>query len=82
MKPVDEDDDDILDEYGLRGLESTSVPEIKDAEVTRGPSQFSGNTLGSRIMWSTVKSATQITVQVNFLSIGTFWGTLFGKPIT
>ena len=45
-------------------------------------SVFASNSLGNGIMWSTARPAITITLQVNFLSTGTFWGTMFGKSLS
>ena len=42
---------------------------------------FGINSLGTGIMWSTAKPAIVITLQVNFLQTGTFWGTMYGKTL-
>lgn len=42
---------------------------------------FGINSLGTGIMWSTAKPAIVITLQVQFLATGTFWGTMYGKTL-
>ena len=43
---------------------------------------FGGAALGNEIMWATAKPAITITLQVNFLQTGTFWGTMYGKTLS
>lgn len=45
-------------------------------------SVFAANSLGNGIMWASARPAITITLQVNFLSTGTFWGTMFGKTLS
>lgn len=43
---------------------------------------FSSNSLGNGIMWATARPAITITLQVNFLATGTFWGVMLGKSLS
>lgn len=43
---------------------------------------FSSNSLGNGIMWATARPAITITLQVNFLQTGTFWGCMLGKTLS
>lgn len=43
---------------------------------------FSSNSLGNGIMWASARPAIVITINVQFLQTGTFWGTLYGKTLS
>lgn len=43
---------------------------------------FSSNSLGNGIMWATARPAITITIQVNYLQTGTFWGVMLGKTLS
>ena len=42
---------------------------------------FASNSYGVGINWSTARPAASITLQVNFLALGTFWGCMMGSTI-
>ncbi len=74
-----EDDDDLLDEFGLGGEQAPATPDRgRGAGGVLGPGV---GALGNGIKWGTVEPGVQISMQVNFVQTGTFNMTLFGKAI-
>ena len=76
-----ENEQDILDEFGLKNDSELPTDQNPSVDPPYSSSIFAPSNIGNSIQWKTIQPGTTITLSINFQQSSTFYGTVFGKTI-